>query len=174
MGVYIKGMEMPKSCYACMFFSQSNHWNRNDEADILSYCKRTGEKTWENVNGYLPNCPLVPVPPHGRIGDLDRLAKEVEDMGKEFPPDSIGAERYRLFAEFIKTAPTITPADPVEEDKKMPLPKAYVDKEAFSRRLSELIRALEPCPDKYDAAVLVKSVFDSFPYTTIPAEEGEI
>lgn len=53
----------------------------------------------------------------------------------------------------------------------MSLPKVYVDKEAFSRRLSELIRAFEPCPDKYDAAVLIKSVFDSFPHTIIPAEE---
>lgn len=52
----------------------------------------------------------------------------------------------------------------------MPLPKAYVDKEAFSRRLSELIRAFEPCPDKYDAVVAVQSVFDSFPYITIPAD----
>lgn len=52
----------------------------------------------------------------------------------------------------------------------MSLPKVYVDKEAFSRRLSELIRAFEPCPDKYDAAVLIKSVFDSFPYITIPAD----
>ena len=55
----------------------------------------------------------------------------------------------------------------------MSLPKVYVDKEAFSRRLSELIRAFEPCPDKYDAAVFVKSVFDSFPCTVIPAEEGD-
>lgn len=55
----------------------------------------------------------------------------------------------------------------------MSLPKVYVDKEAFSRRLSELIRAFEPCPDKYDAVVAVKSVFDSFPYIIIPAEEGE-
>lgn len=53
------------------------------------------------------------LPPHGRFGDLDRLAKEVKDMAKEFPPDSIGAERYRLFAEFIKTAPSIIPASNV-------------------------------------------------------------
>lgn len=55
----------------------------------------------------------------------------------------------------------------------MSLPKVYVEKEAFSRRLSELIRAFEPCPDKYDAAVFIKSVFDSFPCTVIEAEEGE-
>lgn len=53
----------------------------------------------------------------------------------------------------------------------MKIPKAYVDKEAFSEQLSELIRAFEPCPDKYDAIVFVKGVFDSFPYTVIPASE---
>ena len=56
----------------------------------------------------------VPVPPHGGLGDLDILIKKVTDMAKEFPPDSIGAERYRLFAEFIKTAPTIIPAEESE------------------------------------------------------------
>lgn len=67
MSILIKGMEMPTSCYACMFFAQTDFWNKEDEADILSHCKRTGEKTWESVNGYLPNCPLVPIPPHGRL-----------------------------------------------------------------------------------------------------------
>lgn len=61
MGVYIKGMEMPKSCYACVFFAQTNYLNEEDEVDTLSYCKRTGEETWESVNGYLPNCPLIPI-----------------------------------------------------------------------------------------------------------------
>ena len=54
-GIYIHGMEMPKNCYGCPFFAQVNYWNNNDEADILSKCKRTGEFTWESVNGYLPN-----------------------------------------------------------------------------------------------------------------------
>ena len=67
MSVYIKGMEMPKNCYGCPFFAQYDYWNKNDEADILSHCKRTGEKTGDSVNGYLPNCPLIPVPPHGRL-----------------------------------------------------------------------------------------------------------
>ncbi len=60
----------------------------------------------------------VSVPPHGRLGDLDRLAKEVKGMANEFPPDSIGAERYRLFAEFIETVPTIIQAEPEEEEMK--------------------------------------------------------
>ena len=86
MGVYIKDMEMPTSCYACMFFAQTDYWNKEGEADILSHCKRTGEKTWESVNGYLPNCPLVPVPLHGDL--IDKGGVEVlwwtEDPEKDF------------------------------------------------------------------------------------------
>ncbi len=67
MSILISGMEMPTSCYGCPFFVQVDYWNNNDEADILSKCKRTGEFTWESVNGYLPNCPLVPVQEHGQI-----------------------------------------------------------------------------------------------------------
>ena len=102
MSILIKGMEMPTSCYACMFFAQTNYWNKEDEADILSHCKRTGEKTWESVNGYLPNCPLVPVPPHGRLIDADAL---VRDNGiKEIP------EYY----EVVRDAPTIIEAEEEE------------------------------------------------------------
>ena len=77
MSVYIKSMEMPKNCYGCPFFAQYNYWNKDDEADILSHCKRTGEKTWDSVNGYLPDCPLLPVPDHGRLIIENDEIKEV-------------------------------------------------------------------------------------------------
>ena len=52
MGVYIKGMEMPQNCRACMF-------SRTDIRNV-DWCVMT-EKD-------LPcECPLVPVPPHGRL-----------------------------------------------------------------------------------------------------------
>ena len=74
-GIYIKGMEMPKSCYACMFFEKTAYWNDENEADTLLYCKRTGEKTWKCVNRYLPRCPLIPVPDHGRSLRRIRLGR---------------------------------------------------------------------------------------------------
>jgi len=105
MGIYLPNMEMPTNCLSCPL--------QGGTAD----CRLT-QKTYNwGLTEHPSDCPLVPVPKHGRLGDLDRLAKEVKDMAKEFPPDSIGAERYRLFAEFIKTAPTIIPADPAEEGK---------------------------------------------------------
>lgn len=110
MGVYIKGMEMPKSCYACMFFAQTDYWNKEDEADILSHCKRTGEKTWESVNGYLPNCPLVSVPKHGRLIDADKIGLTNFEIilcqkGNPFK------NALEMLFEKIENAPTILEAE---------------------------------------------------------------
>ena len=70
MGVYIKGMKMPKICFECDLY--------NDESN---FCKAQKE--------YLPfalfgqdckdaNCPLVEVPePHGDLIDRDAVLKEM-------------------------------------------------------------------------------------------------
>ena len=47
MGVYIKGMEMPKDCDICFMH------------DSCEYSMPIGKR--------LSECPLVPVPPHGRL-----------------------------------------------------------------------------------------------------------
>ena len=60
MAVLIKGMEMPKSCKECKFWSITSC--------IASY---QGEKS----------CPLIEVPePHGRLIDADALHKLFEDQ----------------------------------------------------------------------------------------------
>lgn len=70
MGVYIN-MEMPTSCYKC-YLKQRNGM------DIV--CPVLGERfsiADVNILYYrLDNCPLVPVPPHGRLVDADRLLSE--------------------------------------------------------------------------------------------------
>ena len=96
MSILIRGMEMPKNCYGCCFFHQVDYWNRDNEADILSCCKRTGEKTFDDFIKYLPNCPLVPVPPHGRLIDADELANSIT-----------GA----IYHSDLRDAPTIIPAE---------------------------------------------------------------
>lgn len=52
MSIYIKGMGMPKSCSDCKIFCG------------LPYQLR-------DKKGRRPDCPLVPVPPHGRLIDAD-------------------------------------------------------------------------------------------------------
>lgn len=73
MGVYIKGMEMPKSCHACCFFGQADIWESDFDGYTKSFCKRTGSQTYDYVDKFLPNCPLVPVPSHGALMDRDEF-----------------------------------------------------------------------------------------------------
>lgn len=69
MGIYIRGLEMPKSCAGCCF--------TNCIIKIKQY-----NWSFDRPN----NCPLVEVPtPHGRLGDLDALLenmKRVHDKWK--------------------------------------------------------------------------------------------
>lgn len=61
MGVLIKGMEMPQNCAEC----------------FVGFCKQIGCEHYIGFNDYAitrhPDCPLVPVPPHGRLIDADAL-----------------------------------------------------------------------------------------------------
>ena len=106
-GIYIKGMEMPTNCYRCLFFRMTTIWNKDDELDDLFRCVRTGEESWEYRGGYLPNCPLIPVPDHGRLIDAD-----------EIPYNKIMLEDdefyYGVTKPYIDRMPTIIPA---KEDK---------------------------------------------------------
>ena len=85
MGVYIKNMEMPKNCGNCFFDTHCDKWRL---------------RNW----GAPPpdDCPLVPVPKHGRLIDADALRAEVK---KHVTPSDAW-----VFS-FIRTAPTIIPAE---------------------------------------------------------------
>ena len=90
MGLYIKGMEMPEHCDEC-YIREKN------------ICPLT--KT--NVTGWgIPlNCPLAPVPPHGRLIDADELFKEMERKGWFDNADRDEAE------DLVLDAPTIIPEE---------------------------------------------------------------
>lgn len=63
MSVLIKGMEMPKSCWRCTL---SQLYEKPRE---MLVCKITHEEVLRHkIDG---NCPLVQVPPHGRLIDAD-------------------------------------------------------------------------------------------------------
>ena len=87
-GIYIHGMEMPKNCVDCGFkincdecegyecfcavlnrnigyMPYNRSFLREDAPVVLSDCR-------------LDDCPLVPVPPHGRLIDADALMNEMD------------------------------------------------------------------------------------------------
>jgi len=86
MSVLIKGMEMPKACYACKLLNVE-FWE----------CRVLGNAS-HSADCRPADCPLVPVPPHGRLIDADALCathKEVCSRSMKFNLD---------------LAPTIIPA----------------------------------------------------------------
>ena len=67
MGVLIKGMKMPKNCDNC--------WALDDYGDYPR-CLITEEQRGYNFpirEKRMDNCPLVEIPPHGRLIDADAL-----------------------------------------------------------------------------------------------------
>ena len=89
MGVYIKGMDMPKDCVVCPF-----GWNGcNKQHDFVYMGSRPD------------NCPLVPVPPHGRLIDADAVFDNLERTGWYDNADRDIAE------DLVLAAPTIIEAE---------------------------------------------------------------
>ena len=93
MSVLVRGMEMPKSCAYCRFYG--------------AYCYAKGD---ENTYSTLP-CPLVPVPPHGRLIDADAFDERVRIAGgladEELSDDFKDGIQTTLL--LLKTQATIIP-----------------------------------------------------------------
>jgi hypothetical protein len=100
-------MEMPVSCYKCCL-------KQRNGMDIV--CHVTHERfsvADVNILEYrLDSCPLVPVPDHGRLGDLDALHKLFLEKGKEY--NGVGGAMVAAAAWCIANAPTIIPAEKEE------------------------------------------------------------
>ena len=102
MSVYIPGMEMPVIV-----------GNRGIKAEIRQI---DGKLEFGIMTGGYSCCeqwtyyPIVPVPPHGRLGDLDEIVRYKERLVVD--ADKINPKiRYVVDTKYIDTAPTIIPAD---------------------------------------------------------------
>ncbi len=66
MSILIKGMEMPKSCFDCPFMYGRRYCMANNKIEF-------NDPGYSELKGRYDGCPLVPVPPHGRLIDADAL-----------------------------------------------------------------------------------------------------
>ena len=117
MSVLIKGMEMQKSCSVCKLFGEYGC----PFVGAVGYALTRGERN--------DDCPLVPVPPHGRLIDADALRQSIKesiDECNKWADEVEGGEMYARVSQSlgtfvecslrVKAAPTIIPADPAKEE----------------------------------------------------------
>ena len=101
-------MEKPTKCEFCVLVRLSS----TGESLVCGYSYDT--VSWDE--GKPPfTCPLVEIPPHGRLGDLDALLDDIEHSivfsGKECSQAIAGAQKV---IERIKAAPTIIESNGME------------------------------------------------------------
>ena len=91
-GVYIPDMKIPRDCTYCPCFNGISGWCNADESLIRP------KDTYKRH----PDCPLIPVPDHGRLIDADAFLEDLLFPTKEFE---------RGMRELVADTPTIIPAD---------------------------------------------------------------
>ena len=72
MSILIKGMKMPKDCPYCPLA----HWNFKNEFTGCEIVKKYFSQEEMYAEGKPDFCPLVEIPPHGRLIDADTAAKQ--------------------------------------------------------------------------------------------------
>lgn len=106
MSVLIKGMKMPKTCDECDFNYDSFRCIlpiKDNEFFSNGHYLETDR---------LPNCPLIELPPHGRLIDGDIAEVIVTDI-KDEVGDFLDGILYA--ADWIANQPTIIEAEEVSE-----------------------------------------------------------
>ena len=76
MSVYIKDMEMPGTCFECPFMFARRYCCASLTLDLY-------QGDYDEIKGRVDGCPLVPVPPHGRLGDLNELYEKFARLENE-------------------------------------------------------------------------------------------
>ena len=103
MSEVIKKMEMPTSRGKCNLFDASHAISLFSP---LGWCRVNGKEIFR-LSEKADFCPLVPVPPHGRLIDADLLPWFLAN--KQFKCATY--DDWEKLCDYIATAPTIIPAE---------------------------------------------------------------
>ena len=103
MSVIIKGMEMPKSCCDCKFVQKGSQEFCGLLLPDIKY-----SENWERKPTF---CPLVDIPPHGRLIDADEAEKYAYDILEISELYRTPYEAAREMLKIYLDAPTILEAE---------------------------------------------------------------
>lgn len=107
-GIYIPGMKLPKSCSGCVF----ERWE-NGYGDYCAICpnpRDANDQIERRDTDRMPWCPLVPVPEHGRLGDLEQ-AVIILDRTRDHCGNEDMAFALNWAANSVRGLPTVIPAE---------------------------------------------------------------
>ena len=108
-GIYIQ-MKTPKGCAFCKIK------RRNGNKMVCPLC----DEEWDihdptAADHRLEHCPLIPVPDHGRLGDLDALDGLLEGLSEDDYNRTHAPKNWEralsVMRDYLDVVPTIIPAD---------------------------------------------------------------
>lgn len=104
MAVYIRGMEMPSCCMFCPLSNSAGCGLSNPPIIMTSKEMLAGHPDW---------CPLVPVPPHGRLIDASEKIRVqmYDDMTEDYHIAEMTIDDLLSQGWVEANAPTIIPAE---------------------------------------------------------------
>ena len=109
-GIYIPGMKMPTRCWNCPMCYDMMACTLTG----LNWYRDTVDLSIDPVEERMPNCPLIEIPPHGRMIDADKLERMFADIDNA-PYSGFDGEDPFYSADdavqIIRLAPTIIPAE---------------------------------------------------------------
>lgn len=106
MGVYIN-MEIPKNCGVCRFVGSCGVHTDNEEWPDLESIIFNDVIGIDGVRD--PDCPLVPVPPHGRLIDANAVERNLVKM--QMAQKGATSHGIRKSRAVIRDMATIIPAE---------------------------------------------------------------
>ena len=107
MGIYIKDMEMPSKCAECRLM---RIWGKDNPSYVCMPAKVYIEDFLTNAYKPRPECcPLIPVPPHGRLIDADAVERNLIKM--QMAQKDVVGHGIRKSRAVIRDMATVIPAD---------------------------------------------------------------
>ena len=100
--ILIKNMEMPKGCYDCPLCDSRSRFDGNE---WHCWCVVL-QKEVSDDGGKNEDCPLIEVPPHGRLVDIDRMISA--SRARKF---FVNIESSEDLADFLETYADLNETD---------------------------------------------------------------
>lgn len=112
MSILIKGMEMPKNCGECFACkAEMSH-----EKKVIHVCCFT-RKEYGFDGNHMDDCPLVPVPQHGRLIDADAFFKDICDSLNEMTAICVAVDGDWMWGKLNDALINATTIIPAEEEE---------------------------------------------------------